>query len=372
MFFKSIKRRVIACLTAWVVILLSFHIIIGAAGIAPFTWHYVVIDTAAAVIPLILFANYLYNSILKPLEELSKVMENVVNGLLPEAPLSGNGMGIMVREFNTMINALAQRDTLLKGMNERLQAQNRELNAINERLTVADRVKTQFLASVTHELKTPISTITGYSEMMLDGVGGELGATQKEFVEEIAASTNHLNQMVNDVLDFSKAAAGTMEMNFEEFDISRLMNEVEIIFHPLLRKKGHSFEVLPEPGLNNVVADRLRLKQVLLNLISNAIKFTPEGGSISVKSFKNGGQWGIVVSDNGIGIKEEDFSKVFEPFSQVDSSYARKFEGTGLGLAICRRIVAMHGGNIRLESRPGKGSSFYFTMSDSLKIGSKK
>lgn len=277
-------------------------------------------------------------------------------------------IGLLIREFNTMLHALYQRDLLFKGIDERLKAQNRELYAINERLVAADKVKTQFLASVTHELKTPLSTITGYSEMMLEGVGGDLNAMQRDFVEEIAASTHHLNQLVNDVLDFSKAAGGTMELKFEEFDISKLINDIEINLHPLLRKKGQSFEVSPAPDLNNVVADRLRIKQVLLNLLSNAIKFTPQGGRISVGSFRRDGHWGIVVTDNGIGIKEEDFSKVFEPFSQVDSSYSRKFEGTGLGLAICQRIVGMHGGSIWVESEPGKGSSFYFTIPDRLHV----
>lgn len=369
MIFKSIKTRVAACLAAWVVILLSAHIIMGLTGDRPFTWRYVFFDTAAAAIPLLLFANYVYRRILRPLDELSGIMRNVVHGIQPEAPLVSRNdkLGLMVKEFNTMTHALHHRDTLLKGMNERLQAQNKELISINERLTVADKVKTQFLASVTHEFKTPLSIITGYSDMMLEGTGGELSAMQRDFVEEITASTHHLNQMVNDVLDFSKAAAGTMDLRFEEFDISKLVNDAEANVRPLLRKKGQSFEVSLSSDLNNVTADRLRIKQVLLNLLSNAIKFTPQGGRISVGSFRKDGHWGIVVADNGIGIKEEDFSKVFEPFSQVDSSYTRKFEGTGLGLAICQRIAGMHGGRIWVESQPGKGSSFYFTVPDNLK-----
>ena len=300
-------------------------------------------------------------------------MKDVAHGFQLEPSLTSRDdeFGLLSKEFNTMLQVLHHRDTILRGMAERLQAQNKELSAINERLTAADRVKTQFLASVTHELKTPLSTITGYSEMMLERIGGELNAMQRDFVEEIAASTHHLNQMVNDVLDFSKAAAGTMDMRFEEFDISKLVNDAEANVRPLLRKKGQSFDVLLASDLNNVVADRLRIKQVLLNLLSNAIKFTPQGGRISLKSFKDDGYWGIVVADNGIGIKEEDFLKVFEPFSQVDSSYARRFEGTGLGLAICQRMVGIHGGRIWVESQPGKGSSFYFTIPDGLRAGIK-
>jgi len=372
MIFKSIKTKVIAYLTAWIVILLSVHIIMGLTEDG-FTWEYVCFDTAAAGIPLLLFANYVYRQILRPLDELSIAMKDVAHGFQLEPSLTSRDdeFGLLSKEFNTMLQVLHHRDTILRGMAERLQAQNKELSAINERLTAADRVKTQFLASVTHELKTPLSTITGYSEMMLERIGGELNAMQRDFVEEIAASAHHLNQMVNDVLDFSKAVAGTMDMRFEEFDISKLVNDAEANVRPLLRKKGQSFEVSPASDLNNVVADRLRIKQVLLNLLSNAIKFTPDAGRISVGCFRRDGHWGIVVTDNGIGIKEEDFSKIFEPFSQVDSSYSRKFEGTGLGLAICQRIVGMHGGTIWVESQPGEGSSFHFTIPDMLKAGIK-
>lgn len=373
MIFKNIKTRVAACLAGWVVILMSAHIIMGLTGDGLFTWEYVFFDTAAAGIPLLLFANYVYRQILTPLDELSGAMRDVVHGMQPELPLISRDdeFGLVSKEFNTMLQALHHRDTILRGMAERLQAQNKELGAINERLTEADRVKTQFLASITHELRTPLSIITGYSEMMLEGTGGELNAMQMDFVEEITSSTHHLLQLVNDILDFSKAVGGTMELKFEEFDIPKLINDVEINVQTLVRKKGQSFDLSLASDLNNVVADRLRIKQLLLNLLSNAIKFTPQGGRISVGSFRRDGHWGIVVTDNGIGIKEEDFSKVFEPFSQVDSSYSRKFEGTGLGLAICNRIVWMHGGSIWVESQFGKGSSFYFTVPDVLQAGIK-
>lgn len=372
MLFKSIKKTVLSYLAAWIVILLSVHIFMGLAGDGPFTWHYILFDIAASAIPLFLFGNYINTRVLRPLGELSELMGRVSHGLMPEVSLvfRNDEMGRMVKEFNVMAHALHHRDDLLKGMNERLQAQNRELSSINERLSEANTVRTQFLATVTHELKTPLSTITGYSEMMLDGVGGELNSTQRDFVEEIAGSTSHLLLLVNDVLDFSKAAGGTMEMSFEEFDLSKLINDIEVNVYPLLRKKEQAFDISLASGLNNLVADRLRIKQVLLNLLSNAIKFTPKGGKVSVKSIKSEGYWGIVVADNGIGIKEEDFYKIFEPFSQVDSSHTRKFEGTGLGLAICSRIIGMHGGRIWVESEPGKGSSFYFTIPDNLQAGS--
>ena len=370
MVFKSIKIRIYACLAVWFVILAAAHFAIHTFLFESEDWRTFAIETLAAITPLLFFARYFYTHIVRPVEDLSGMLKNVTLGLQPEQLMvrHKDEIGLLTREFNTMIHALYQRDVLFKGIDVRLKAQNRELYAINERLIAADEVKTQFLASVTHELKTPLSTITGYSEMMIEGVGGELNAMQRDFVEEIAASTHHLNQLVNDVLDFSKAAGGTMELKFEEFDISKLINEIEINLHPLLRKKGQSFEVSLASDLNNVVADRLRIKQVLLNLLSNAIKLTPDAGRISVGSFRRDGHWGIVVTDNGIGIKEEDFSKVFEPFSQVDSSYTRKFEGTGLGLAICQRIVGMHGGTIWVESEPGKGSSFYFTIPDNLNV----
>lgn len=373
MIFKTIKTRVVACLAGWFVILLSANIIMSLTGDSTFSWRYVFFDTAACAIPLLLFANYLNTHVLRPMDELSGAMRNVVHGIQPELPLISRDdeFGLVSKEFKAMLQALHHRDSILKGMAERLQAQNKELCAINERLTEADRVKTQFLASVTHELKTPLSTITGYSEMMLEGVGGELNATQMDFVEEITSSTHHLLQLVNDILDFSKAVGGTMELKFEEFDLLDVVNDVCSQMRPISGKKGHSLECSTVFWPRDVVADKLRIKQLLLNFLSNAIKFTPQGGRISVDSFRRDGHWGIVVADNGIGIKEEDFPKVFQPFSQVDSSYTRKFEGTGLGLAICNRIAWMHGGSIWVESIPGKGSSFYFTIPDVLQAGIK-
>lgn len=371
--FNSIKIRIVTCLAAWVVIMWLSHTVMGVMGIVPYTRHYIFIETTAAIIPLFFFANYLYIHIIRPLIKLSGEVKNLVHGIQPE-PLvvsTNDEIGLMVKEFNTMIHAIHQRDILLKGLNERLQARNSELTAINERLIDADKVKTQFLASVTHELKTPLSTIRGYSDMMLEGVGGEINATQRHFVEDISASTLHLLQMVNDVLDFSKAAPGTMDLRFERFEIPEIVNDAEKELYPLLKEKRHSFEASFVPDLSHAVADRLRIKQVLLNLLSNAIKFTPEGGRVFVGSFKGEGHWGMVVKDNGIGIKEEDFSKVFQPLSQVDSSYSRRFEGTGLGLAICKRIVGMHGGQMWVESELGNGSSFYFTIPDNLQAGLK-
>lgn len=370
MVFKSIRTKIVVCMVAWLVIMLSVHISMGLLGVVPFSWWYVLLGTVATVIPFFLFVNYLYVRIIRPIDEFSDTMKSIVHGIIPELPPNSGDeeMGYLAKEVKILVHALSQRDNLLKGMNRRLDDRNKELAAINDRLAAVDRVKTNFLAGVTHELKTPLSTITGYTEMMREGVGGELNQTQRNFVDEIAGSASHLLLLVNDVLDFSKAAGGTMELKFEQFDISKLINEVETNVRPMMRNKEQRFEVFDGPGISLVVADHLRIKQVVLNLLSNAIKFTPIGGRISIRSFKDNEHWGIVVTDNGIGIKEENFSMIFEPFSQADSSYSRRFEGTGLGLAICQRIVSLHGGRIWVESKPGNGSSFSFIIPRDLAV----
>lgn len=369
MFVNSIKKRVFTCLMALLLVFFAAHFLVIAAGVEPYTLPFYILPPLLSIIPVALLGFYMCSRIIGPVDKLSAGLKEIIRGVQPDTvKLSGEGeMGAAVGELKVMLQGLHHRDALLMGLTDRLQAQNRELIAINERLVEADRLKTQFLAGVTHELKTPLSIIKGYSEMMLDGVGGEPNPTHRDFSMEMVSSAIHLEEMINDVLDYSKAQAGTLDVRFERFDLPGLTGDVERAVHPLLAKKKHSFEKSLLQGLEDVVADRKRIKQVMMNLLSNAAKFTRDGGRIKVETFRGEGVWGVSVTDNGIGINEEEFSRMFLPFSQLNPGYAREFEGTGLGLAICKKIIEMHGGRIWVESEHGKGSSFYFTIPDSLR-----
>ncbi len=252
-----------------------------------------------------------------------------------------------------------------------------ELRKKNKDLEQANKIKSEFLAIMSHELRTPLTAVIGFSELLMEEVMGELNAEQKEYLREVVTNSDHLLHLINSILDLSKVESGKMALAIEPFDLTRLSKEVKSSLQPLLRKKGLKLDLFIPEELPLLEADERKIKQILLNLISNSIKFTNEGGKISIvityspytkgawlfpKSIKEedilGGYFKMVVEDTGIGIREKDLEKIFEPFSQVDSSYTRKYQGTGLGLALTKQFVEMHGGIIWAESELQKGSRF--------------
>lgn len=235
----------------------------------------------------------------------------------------------------------------------------------------ANRTKSEFLANMSHELRTPLNSIIGFSDILLERIFGELNEKQLRYVNNISSSGKHLLEIINEILDLSKVEAGKMELHYSEFLINSVLEEVRVILAPLAQKKSLeiTFNVEHVAALE---ADRDRLIQVLYNLVSNAIKFTPEGGKISILCRKNGSRALISVIDTGIGISAEDQKKIFQPFTQIDNSSSRQFGGTGLGLTLVKKIVNLHQGEIRVESNVGKGSTFILAIPLKKPAGSRK
>jgi signal transduction histidine kinase len=238
----------------------------------------------------------------------------------------------------------------------------REIEEKSRQLEVANKHKSEFLANMSHELRTPLNAIIGFSEVLLERMFGELNDKQDDYLKDIHSSGRHLLTLINDILDLSKIEAGRMELDVSTFDVAGTIHNALTLVRERGLKHSIAFGVDLDPALGEVAADERKLKQILLNLLSNAVKFTPDGGRVDVTARREPGQVVIAVRDTGIGIAPADRDAVFEEFRQVASDYTKKQEGTGLGLALTKRFVELHGGRIWLESEPGRGSTFTFTI----------
>jgi signal transduction histidine kinase/DNA-binding response OmpR family regulator len=290
------------------------------------------------------------------------------------ATSTGNGdePDILIRAFNEMLGQIQEREGALqevhRELEQRVQARTAQLGAANKELELknreverATRLKSRFLASMSHELRTPLNAIVGFSDLLAEGVPGELNPKQKRFVNHIKQGSAHLLQLINDILDLSKIEAGQLELRCEYFQVKDALPEVLSTIRPLAMAKNIQVEhdVATE---RPAYADRVRFKQILYNLLSNAVKFTPKDGRITIVCTEDGELVSISVTDTGIGIRAEDQGVVFEEFRQVETNKDSTQEGTGLGLAITKRLVEQQGGKISLASEPGKGSRFTFTL----------
>jgi signal transduction histidine kinase len=244
---------------------------------------------------------------------------------------------------------------------------NEELARKNDELTHLDELKSDFMATMSHELRTPLTSIIGYSDMMLAGMTGELNEKQTNFAESILQSGETLLGLINDILDLTKIEAGKLELNYETVDLRAALLGVLPVVKPRAQDKRIRISTFLPTDLPLVWADPGKLNQILLNLLTNGVKYTHENGSVSVEARPQGELVEIWVTDTGIGISREDQERVFQRFTQVDSSATRTQGGTGLGLAITRELVELHGGTLRVQSKLGKGSSFIFTMPISKK-----
>jgi signal transduction histidine kinase len=244
-----------------------------------------------------------------------------------------------------------------------------ELRVNNLQLERANRLKSEFLASVSHELRTPMNAIIGYTKLMLDGLDGELTAQQQTDLFRVAQAADNLLGLINGLLDLAKIEAGKMELNVEEVNITEVADEALELVRPHAGEKGLEVRSLIPPGLPNVWADRARVRQVLANMLANAVKFT-ERGSVSIAAAAAEGWLTVSVVDTGVGITPEAQAYVFDEFRQADSSTTRRYGGTGLGLAISKRLVTLHGGRIWVDSEVGRGSAFHFTLPIRVRAGS--
>jgi signal transduction histidine kinase len=246
-------------------------------------------------------------------------------------------------------------------LEKRVAERTRELSDANIRLQELDRLKSAFLATMSHELRTPLNSIIGFSGILYQELAGPLNEEQKKQLGMVSDSAEHLLALINDVLDLSKIEAGQLKIANEAFDIRPVIDKAASTVRPLAEARHLALETEVAPGAGMVRADSRRVEQVLLNFLSNAIKFT-EKGSVRITCSLQGDVVRISVSDTGIGIKHEDLDKLFRPFTQVDTGLTRQHEGTGLGLSISERLVTMMGGTIHAESEPGRGSTFSFTV----------
>jgi signal transduction histidine kinase len=228
-------------------------------------------------------------------------------------------------------------------------------------LEAASRHKSEFLASMSHELRTPLNAVLGFSDVLLSRTAGELNDDQAEFVADIRASGAHLLELINDVLDLSKVEAGRLEVDRRTFALGEVIAAAANLVRPRAEAGRIAVVVDVAPSAAEAYGDERRVKQVLVNLLGNAVKFTPPGGRIAVRAWADEAGSHVAVADDGVGIAPEDQAAIFDDFAQVgDAALAR--EGTGLGLALARRLLELHGGAIAVESALGVGSTFTVTL----------
>jgi signal transduction histidine kinase len=265
-----------------------------------------------------------------------------------------------VQEANRLLRAanheLAAKEEELRRTNDELREQSRQAEA-------ATRLKSEFLANMSHELRTPLNAIIGFAELMHDGKLGTVSTQHRECLDDILTSSRHLLQLINDVLDLSKVEAGKLEMRPERVDLRNLVCEVRDAVRGLSAKKRIQVAVEVDAGLPEVVLDPGKLKQVLYNYLSNALKFTPSGGGVTVRVSAEGPDWvRLAVEDTGIGIEAHDLPRLYVEFQQLDTGPGKAYSGTGLGLALTKRIVEAQGGRVGVGSVPGRGSVFFAVL----------
>lgn len=305
-------------------------------------------------------------------------------------------------------NAYEELEDKVKKRTAELQSMNLELQSLNRELLVrrseaeeakiiaerANRAKSEFLANMSHELRTPLNSIIGFAEVLIDGMAGPVGAKQEEYLFDILESGKHLLELINDILDLSKVEAGKVDLELCPLSVRELLESSTAVFREEAFRHNLVLGVDISPDVGSVVADERKIKQVLFNLLGNAVKFTPDGGSIClsartaplhespvkglpcnfagstdinvcsripVVSNSNRGVL-ICIEDTGIGIAGENMHRLFRPFEQLDSRLSKKYEGTGLGLHLCKKFIELHGGEIWAESELSKGSKFNFVL----------
>lgn len=329
----------------------------------------------ASFIAALLVGSVFQRTVAEPIVHLAEVARVVSRdqNYSVRAVSTGNGdePDLLIQAFNAMLGQIQERDGALQKahdeLEQRVKARTAELEAANKALEFQNReveratqLKSQFLASMSHELRTPLNAIVGFSELLAEQTSGSLSDKQARFVGHVREGAKHLLQLINDILDLSKIESGLLELKAENFHISEAMPEVLSVVRPLAMAKKINIESTGQSFA--VHADRVRFKQILYNLLSNALKFTPDAGSVRVESSAEGELVRISVSDTGVGIRPEDQQLIFEEFRQAGETTRGVREGTGLGLAITKRLVERQGGTISVTSELAKGSCFSFTL----------
>ncbi len=345
-----------------------------AATLADLQRHVMYIFVAAVLIGLTL-SIVLARSVASRVAELVQAMKRVEQGQLCERlhPTGNDELDILARQFNVMVEQLDENDRTIRDLNSGLERKvrqrtrqlsrsKRSLKRSLDKLTEYDRLKTEFFSNVSHELRTPLTMILAPVDRLLQRNADAMPPDAVHMLEMVRLNGYKLLDLINRLLDFSKLEAGQMKLLVQRVDVNQLISKLTQAANPLAEQRGITLSTDCDPELGPLGADEEKVDTILSNLISNAIKFTPHGGSIHVETHRADDRVWISITDTGIGIDESQRDKVFERFVQVDGSSSREFSGTGLGLSLVKNLVALHGGEIHLQSELGHGSRFWFDL----------
>ncbi|MBI3932891.1 MAG: response regulator [Acidobacteria bacterium] len=317
--------------------------------------------TLLSILASVLVAVALATRITRPLEELTRGAQSIAEGHFDRrlSIRSGDELQILAEAFNYMTERLKENV-------EQLEESNKKLAMVNEELKELDRMKSDLLANVSHELRTPLTAIKGYTDYILDRKLGVITDKQEKGLVVVQRNLERLSKSINALLDFSRMDVGRIVLNIQPFSLAQLVDQILTTLRSELEKKGLTFRSQIAADLPPVIADREKISQVIENLVINALKFTPEGGHITVSAQRvvatGRASAAISVVDTGIGIPRDQIGKIFNRFHQVDGSTTRRFGGVGLGLAIVKSILDAHGSAIAVESEEGRGTAFHFPL----------
>ncbi len=301
--------------------------------------------------------------ILRPIRQLRAMVNNVAEGNLDSRSsiTTGDEYEKLANAFNHMLDSLQAFQEKLRQTNKQLDDKIAELSERNIELFKANKLKSEFLANISHEFKTPLNSILGFAQVLRDKTGFLQNDKNKRYAENIISSGNRLLTMINDLLSLAKTEAGKMELHIEQASISELVKDIIAQFSLQTKEKKIKIKLVVDDDIPTLLTDAGKVQQILYNFFSNAVKFTPERGRIEVRArlLRQENMVRIAVTDTGCGIAEPDKEKIFEKFQQVDGSLTRQTDGSGLGLTISKELATMLAGSIGLESEPGKGSTFW-------------
>ena len=350
------------------------------AAVENLRWHILCITIVSLVVGFV-YSRLLADSVATRANRLVKIMQRVQSGDLAQRarPTGTDEIDALARQFNCMVETLEEHDRTVRDLNvnlerkvqsrtEELAQSKRTLQMSLERLRESDRHKTEFFSNVSHELRTPLMMILSPLEQIAERESANLSDKSRSLVDVASINAHRLLKLINQLLDFAKFEAGHAELRVGRVNPGELISELVSAAQPLAEQRGLSLTAVLDPQMPVIAADAEKLDAVITNLLSNALKFTPSGGSVRIVAQRQAGIAGgdefirVSVDDTGIGIAPENYSRLFQRFSQIDGSTSRQFAGTGIGLALAKEVVELHGGDIHVESTPGRGSCFWFTL----------
>ncbi len=305
--------------------------------------------------------------LVRPIESIQTAAARIGSGAFEQRieVTSNDELGALAEEFNVMAARLqesyAELEQKVEERTHELATALAKLDEKSRELEAASRHKSEFLANMSHELRTPLNAIVGFSQVLREGMFGEVNEKQAEYLDDILSSGNHLLSLINDILDLSKVEAGQIELEVTSFSLRDALERGVVMIRERATNDGVRVALETGSGVDVVEGDERRVRQVIFNLLSNAVKFTPSGGIVDVSAYRIDGEVRVAVTDTGPGLAPEDHERIFEEFQQTETGIHQR-EGTGLGLALSRQLVELHGGRIWVDSEVGKGSTFVFTL----------